>query len=169
MFQSISTQFQLQIKLLFKPAAWYKLNFDHCTWRYHVVFTFVLIQYRFKSGCLQLAIRLHTVLCFLSCGEFTQFSTILPRKRRLNLNTTMSWSMACTELACINVKHAQIFKDWELMVLTLIVTGVAAFLLFLGSVIPPLRGTISETTDPEYADGLSVRNTRPVKINNNLN
>ena len=168
MLQSISTQFQVQIKLLFKPDAWYKLNFDYCTWHFHVVFIFVLIQYRFKSDCLQLAIRLHTVLCFLSCGECTQFLTILPRKRRLNLNTT--WSMACTELACINVKHVQIFKDWELMVLTLIVTGVAAFLLFLGSVIPPLRGTIlSETTDPEYADGLSVRNTRPVKIISNLN
>ena len=38
------------------------------------------------------------------------------------------------------------------------VTGVAAFLLFLGSVIPPLRGDVTETNDPEYADGLSVRN-----------
>ena len=45
------------------------------------------------------------------------------------------------------------------MVLTLIVTGVATCLLFLGSVVPPLRGTISETTDLEFADGLSVGNT----------
>ena len=52
----------------------------------------------------------------------------------------------------------QIFKDWELIAITLAVTGVAAFLLFLGSVIPPLRGDVTETNDPEYADGLSVRN-----------
>ena len=98
---------------------------------------------------------------------YTIFNNPAPKKK-VKFKYNMVHGMH--KLACINVKHVQIFKDWELMVLTLIVTGVAAFLLFLGSVIPPLRGTIlSETTDPEYDDGLSVRNTRPVKIISNLN
>ena len=93
---------------------------------------------------------------------YTIFNTPAPKKKvKFKYNMVVH---GMHKLACINVKHVQIFKDWELMVLTLIVTGVAACLLFLGSVIPPLRGTISETTDPEYADGLSVRNTLSSKI-----
>ena len=45
-----------------------------------------------------------------------------------------------------------------MIALILAVTAVAAVLLFFGSVIPPLRGTVSETNDREYADGLSVSN-----------
>ena len=50
----------------------------------------------------------------------------------------------------------QIFKDWHLMVFTLVIVGIAVLLLFLGTVIPQLRGAITETRDLESPDGLSV-------------
>ena len=50
----------------------------------------------------------------------------------------------------------QIFKDWHLMMFTLVIVGIAVLLLFLGTVIPQLRGTIIEIRDLESPDGLSV-------------
>ena len=42
------------------------------------------------------------------------------------------------------------------MVFTLVVAGIALLLLFLGTAIPQLRGTITEARDLEFPDGLSV-------------
>ena len=42
------------------------------------------------------------------------------------------------------------------MVFTLVIAGIAVVLLFLGTVIPQLRGTITEARDLESSDGLSV-------------
>ena len=50
----------------------------------------------------------------------------------------------------------QIFKDWHLMVFTLVVAGIALLLLLLGTAIPQLRGMITEARDLEFPDGLSV-------------
>ena len=50
------------------------------------------------------------------------------------------------------------------MVLILIIVAIAALLLFFGSAIPPLRGDITETRDPEFGLGLSVRCTIIIAI-----
>ena len=42
------------------------------------------------------------------------------------------------------------------MVFTLVVAGIAIFLLLLGTAIPQLRGTATETRDTESPNGLSV-------------
>jgi hypothetical protein len=55
-----------------------------------------------------------------------------------------------------SVNLLQIFKDWHLMIFTLIVAGIAVFLLLLGTAIPQLRGMITEVRDIESPDGLSV-------------
>jgi hypothetical protein len=54
--------------------------------------------------------------------------------------------------------HAQIFRDWQLIILIMIVAGIAFFLLLLGTAIPPLRGNVSSTRDVERPDEQSVRN-----------
>ena len=45
------------------------------------------------------------------------------------------------------------------MVFTVIVAGIAMFLLLLGTVIPQLRGEVLKTRDLERPDGLTVRYT----------
>ena len=50
----------------------------------------------------------------------------------------------------------QIFKDWHLMVFTLVVAGIAVLLLLFGTAIPQLRGMATETRDIESPGGLSV-------------
>ena len=136
-----------------------KLNVDYCTWHYHVVLIFVLISIQIQEWLFTIGYTLaYGALLSKLWRVYTIFNNPAPKKKVKFMVHGMH------KLVSINVKHMQIFKDWELIVLTLIVTGVAAFLLFLGSVIPPLRGNMSETTDPEYADGLSVRNTLSSKI-----
>ena len=138
-----------------------KLNVDYCTWHYHVLI-FVLIPIQIQEWLSTIGYTLaYGALLSKLWRVYTIFNNPAPKKK-VKFKYIMVHGMH--KLVSINVKHMQIFKDWELIVLTLIVTGVAAFLLFLGSVIPPLRGNISETTDPEYADGLSVRNTLSSKI-----
>lgn len=43
------------------------------------------------------------------------------------------------------------------MVFTLVVVGIATFLLLLGTVIPQLRGNVTEIRDLEFPDGITVR------------
>ena len=45
------------------------------------------------------------------------------------------------------------------MVFTVIVAGIAMFLLLLGTVIPQLRGKVLKTRDLERPDGLTIRYT----------
>ena len=50
----------------------------------------------------------------------------------------------------------QIFRDWHLMIFTVVVTGIALFLLLLRTLIPQLRGNVVLTRDSKRPDGLTV-------------
>ena len=50
----------------------------------------------------------------------------------------------------------QIFRDWQLILLTLTVAGIALTLLLFGAAIPQLRGNITMARDLEFPDGVAV-------------
>ena len=49
------------------------------------------------------------------------------------------------------------FEDWQLMIATLIVTGISVVLLTLEVAVPQLRGEVSVEEDGERAFGISVK------------
>ena len=51
----------------------------------------------------------------------------------------------------------QVLKDWQLMIATLIVTGISVVLLTLEVAVPQLRGEVSVEEDGERAFGISVK------------
>ena len=50
----------------------------------------------------------------------------------------------------------QIFRDWQLILLTLTVASIALTLLLFGAAIPQLRGNITLARDLEFPDGVAV-------------
>ena len=51
----------------------------------------------------------------------------------------------------------QVYKDWHLFVIILVITGIAVLLLLLETAIPYLRGTISHERDLEDPVGETVQ------------
>ena len=51
----------------------------------------------------------------------------------------------------------QVLKDWQLMIATLIVTGISVVLLTLEVAVPQLRGEVSVEEDGERAFGTTVK------------
>ena len=50
----------------------------------------------------------------------------------------------------------QILKDWHLVAITVIVTGVSILLLLLETSVPHLRGSITQEIDQEHPTGMTV-------------
>ena len=74
--------------------------------------------------------------------------------------------VAITYYACKDPISLQIFKDWHLIVLTMIVAGIALLLLLLGTAIPELRGKVSEIRDVERSEDETVRISQCTKLDN---
>ena len=51
----------------------------------------------------------------------------------------------------------QVLKDWQLIVATLIVTGISVVLLTLEAAVPQLRGEVTVEEDGERAFGTTVK------------
>ena len=94
------------------------------------------------------------VLCFLSSGGSTRSFTIQLQIKEYAIPYNMHYDGSKLMIKDNNLP--QIFKDWHLMVFTLVIAGIAVVLLFSGTVIPQLRGMITEARDLESPDGLSV-------------
>ena len=48
-------------------------------------------------------------------------------------------------------------KDWQMLILIVLITGFAVLLLFLESAIPHLRGSVTPERDQEHPSGKTVR------------
>ena len=51
----------------------------------------------------------------------------------------------------------QVFRDWQLVIFIIIITGIAVFLLVLEVAIPQLRGSVMRVRDQEQPEGKTVQ------------
>ena len=66
--------------------------------------------------------------------------------------------------AIIIIKFSQVLKDRHLLVCILVITGVAVLLLLIETVVPQLRGSVTQERDQEQPSGKTVcqLDSRPV-------